>query len=56
MWICWWHGVQGIVELIILVVVIGIILLSLQDINKFRQLLARKISEKRIVNSPSPAI
>ena len=56
MWICWWHGVQVIVGLIILVVVIGIILLSLQDVNKFKYPLARKINEKRIVNSPSSAI
>jgi len=56
MWICWWHGVLGIVGLIIMVVVIGVILLSLQDVNKFKDLLARKVSKKRIVNSPSPAI
>ncbi len=56
MWICWWHGVLGIVGLIILVAVIDVILLSLQDVNKFKDLLARKASEKRIVHSPSPAI
>ena len=56
MWICWWHGVLGIVGLIIMVVVIGVILLSLQDVNKFKNFLARKVSKKRIVNSLSPAI
>jgi UPF0716 family protein affecting phage T7 exclusion len=56
MWISWWYGIQGIVGLIILVVVIGIILLSLQDVNKFKHLLARKINENRIVNPPSSAI
>ena len=42
----WWHGVVGIIGLIFLVVVVGVVLLSVQDVNKFKDLLARKVSEK----------
>lgn len=42
----WWHVVLGIVGLVILVVVVGVVLLSVQDVNKFKDLLARKVSEK----------
>jgi hypothetical protein len=42
----WWHVVLGITGLILLVVVVGGVLLSVQDVNKFKDLLARKVSEK----------
>lgn len=42
----WWHGVLGLIGLIILAVVVGVVLLSVQDVNKFKDLLARKVSEK----------
>ena len=42
----WWHIVLGFVGLIIVVVVVGVVLLSIQDVNKFKDLLARKVSEK----------
>ncbi len=51
MWMCWWHGVIGFVGVFNLVVAIGVILLRLQDVDIFNELLARKVNEKRIVNS-----
>jgi len=42
----WWHFVLGLVGLIILVVVVGVVLLSVQDVNKFKDFLARKVSER----------
>ena len=42
----WWHVVLGSTGLILLVVVVGGVLLSVQDVNKFKDLLARKVSEK----------
>ena len=40
----WWHFVLGLVGLITLVVVV--VLLSVQDVNKFKDFLARKVSER----------
>ena len=42
----WWHFVLGFVGLIILVMVVGVVLLSVQDVNKFKDFLARKVSER----------
>ena len=42
----WWHFVLGLVGLIILVVVVGVVLLSVQDVNKFKDFLIRKVSER----------
>ena len=42
----WWHFVLGLVGLIILVVVGGVVLLSVQNVNKFKDFLARKVSER----------
>ena len=42
----WWHFVLGLVGLIILVVVVGVVLLSVQDVNKFKDFLVRKVSER----------
>ena len=42
----WWHFVLALVGLIILVVVVGVVLLSAQDVNKFKDFLVRKVSER----------
>ena len=42
----WWHFVLALVGLIILVVVVGVVLLSVQDVNKFKDFLIRKVSER----------
>lgn len=54
--ICWWHEVIGVVGVINLVVVIGAILLRLQNVDTINELLPRKVNEKRIVNSPPSTI
>ncbi len=42
----WWKLILGIVGLVILAIVVGVVLLSLQDANKFKDIIARKVSEK----------
>ena len=42
----WWQLILGIIGLVILAMVVGTVLLSLQDANKFKDIIARKVSEK----------
>ena len=42
----WWHFVLGALGLVILAVVVGVVLLSVQDVNKFKDFIASKVSEK----------
>ena len=39
-----------------MVVAIGVVLLRLQDVDIFNELLARKVNEKQIMNSPPSII
>ena len=42
----WGHFVLSAMGLIILAVVVGVVLLSVQDVDKFKDCIARKVSEK----------
>lgn len=42
----WWHFVLAALGLVILAVVVGVVLLSVQDVNKFKDFIANKVSEK----------
>ena len=42
----WWMLPLGLVGLALLAIVVGVVLLSIQDVGRYKEFIARKVSEK----------